>query len=280
MESPHAGRPGCNDPERGRLLDGYLEGVLSRADEEAFESHYFSCKACLREMEFRQTLPAALREFPGKVSGARRFWLKPEIWGSVAAGLLVLVGGYATFLAFHRLPSSRKAADELRLERDSMQARLGELSAEVERLTREVEQARGWLGPVRLHYLGLPVRGRAGVENVQVAAGQPYVHLAVEFAPPPGTGAADIYRIMVVAGADQPVWSVEVRHADLLETLQSAEELVIAIPAARLASGDHNLQIVLQKEVQGRVLLQVPFQVERSPSLPHRGSPAATNAPQ
>lgn len=265
MESLRAGRPGCNDPERGRLLDGYLEGSLSRADEEAFETHYFSCKACLDEMDFRQTLPAALRAAQGGEGRGAALRLSPRAWGACAAVLMILAGGYAAYLALHRLPALKGEAEAMEKAGGELQARLRETESAVDQLGRELDQLRKWAGPVQIHYLGPALRGRGGPEKVQVAPGQPFIHVAVELTPPKSMGSGVVYRLTLVDQGEQAVWSAEVAHTDMLRASQAGEELILAIPAARLAAGGYTLRVVLQNRGQERILLQAPFEVVRAP---------------
>lgn len=273
MESLHAGRPGCNDPERGRLLDGYLEGSLPRADEEAFEAHYFSCKACLDEMEFRQTLPTALRGVQSRAGSGAAFRLDPRAWGVSAAALIILLSGYAAFLALYRLPALQDSAGK---RAEELQAQVREMESAVDRLGRELDRAQKWAGPVAVHYIGPALRGRGGIEKVQVAPGQPFIHLAVEITPPRSAGPGAVYRLTLADQADRATWSAEVTQSEMLGSLQAGEELVLAIPAARLVAGIHTLRISFSSGGQEHVLVRAPFEVLRT----YLESPAATNAPQ
>ena len=51
MSAKPAPPESCIHPEQGRALDAYLDGELTPEQSDAFERHYFDCKACLQELQ-------------------------------------------------------------------------------------------------------------------------------------------------------------------------------------------------------------------------------------
>jgi putative zinc finger protein len=94
----------CTDPGVGRHLDAYLERRLPNEEEQAFETHFFSCEACLEEIQFRQLLARGLGSLPDRSvprgTQRRRFvpreslgrgWLLAALCGAVVFGGLLIV---------------------------------------------------------------------------------------------------------------------------------------------------------------------------------------------
>lgn len=75
---------GCTAPDKGRLLEDYLNGELTEAQAASFEEHYFGCSACLEAIRVRQSGVHALARLSRAAPARMRLW-----WGVVAAALVI-----------------------------------------------------------------------------------------------------------------------------------------------------------------------------------------------
>lgn len=69
----------CEEVERDELVEHYVLGRLEKAQQEAFEDHYFSCSECLERLRI-------VEETRGELA-AQAVVVRPYRWRRVAAGL-------------------------------------------------------------------------------------------------------------------------------------------------------------------------------------------------
>jgi hypothetical protein len=78
------------------LAEGYVAGTLSEAEQDAFEQHFFSCSACLAQVQMLQEVKDGLRRLPAAIPGHRPVstgWATtPWLGLALAAGLVAAVG--------------------------------------------------------------------------------------------------------------------------------------------------------------------------------------------
>jgi tetratricopeptide (TPR) repeat protein len=77
----------CETVQSETVVERYVLGQLSAAEQNAFEEHFFSCDACLEEVRLMQGLQAAAKARPRQMPS--RKWIA---WGAVAALLLAGFG--------------------------------------------------------------------------------------------------------------------------------------------------------------------------------------------
>jgi hypothetical protein len=263
MGSSTTGRLSCSDPVHGRLLDGYVAGTLSEAEESTFEGHYFSCPGCLQELQFRQALRPALEAF-GTASAPWRVPLLRAMRAAAAAAV-VLLAGYAAYVSFYRVPIERTRAGDLAREKDRLEGLVSDLSSSLDRARQDLKRAAGWSGPVRVHSLAPPIRSGTPEQTVTIGKDQPYVLFAVEVSPPRPGASGGRCRLEVVGGDEQPRWSAELTARDLSERLRESPELTFVVPASALQPGRHALRVVHLAGDQQRAQAHIPFNVEVLP---------------
>ena len=78
------------------LADAYIAGTLSESDQDAFEAHFFTCAACLAQVQMLQEVKDGLERHPVPIEAYRQ---KPTTWTSgpwlglaLAASLIAAFG--------------------------------------------------------------------------------------------------------------------------------------------------------------------------------------------
>ncbi len=84
----------CEQVKREELVERYLSGELSEAEQDVFEQHYFDCVRCFEELRVLRSLQAGLEraEAAVRTEPERAAW--PWRWALAGglAGVIVLVG--------------------------------------------------------------------------------------------------------------------------------------------------------------------------------------------
>jgi anti-sigma factor RsiW len=115
-------------------------------------------------------------------------------------------------------------------------------------------------GPALLMVLGSPLRGRSDVPSFRVAAGQPYVLVAVQPVLPPGATGTDLYRFEIRSG-DQEVWHADLPASRIREQMEASGVTTFMVPATRLPPGQYDLRLLPPPAQSGRPLLDLPFAI-------------------
>jgi TolA-binding protein len=75
------------------LAEAYVAGTLSEADQTAFEEHFFSCQACLAQVQMLQDVRDRLASIPARVKAPDPRWAAaPWLGLALAAGVVAAVG--------------------------------------------------------------------------------------------------------------------------------------------------------------------------------------------
>jgi tetratricopeptide (TPR) repeat protein len=89
----------CERIEREEIIERYLTGRLDRAEQEAFEAHYFSCHKCLEKLEVSRRLQEKLWTEGDKTlpptAAPRRVGIKRRAWAYSVAAVLFIVAAAA-----------------------------------------------------------------------------------------------------------------------------------------------------------------------------------------
>jgi hypothetical protein len=77
----------CAEVAQNDIAERYVAGQLTDAEQDAFEAHFFECRACTEEVRTLQAIQTGLESRPAVQSS--------HVWRWAAAAILVLAGGLA-----------------------------------------------------------------------------------------------------------------------------------------------------------------------------------------
>jgi len=115
-------------------------------------------------------------------------------------------------------------------------------------------------GPALLMVLGSPLRGQSDVPSFRVAAGQPYVLVAVQPVLPPGATGTAVYRFEIRARGRE-VWHADLPASRIREQIEASEVVTFMVPATRLPQGQYDFRLLPPPAQGGRPLLDLPFAI-------------------
>ena len=78
----------CDDVATDDVVERYLDGTLPGEEREAFEQHFFSCRACLERLELLQGLPSAIAQVSAAPASSHY-----SMWAMAACLLLAVSAG-------------------------------------------------------------------------------------------------------------------------------------------------------------------------------------------
>jgi len=94
----------CELVEREEIIEKYLTGRLARAEQEEFETHYFSCSKCLQRLQVSRLLQEKLWEQGEKnlppTEKRHSIWTGRRAWVVSAAALALIVAAAALWWQF------------------------------------------------------------------------------------------------------------------------------------------------------------------------------------
>jgi len=82
----------CETVQSDQVVERYVLGQLSEAEQGSFEEHFFACEACFEEVRLMQNLQAAGEGRPRPavvLQMPRRNW---AVWGAAAAAFVIALG--------------------------------------------------------------------------------------------------------------------------------------------------------------------------------------------
>ncbi len=217
------------DFDARQVVDRYLMGKLSAAEEAQFEEHYLGCAECLEKLQYAERLQAAMKRTASQ--DATRLAL-----GGVVAWL-------ARFSRAGRLGLMSLAAVVLLLPSLWVTRELGERKAEIRSAT--APQAN-----TPILRLGT-VRGGASLPVLELAPDTRWAVLSLALDPP----VADSYRVALIRDR-QEIW-----RADGLVPSPS-ETLDISLPVNLLPAGEYRLLAETPPpEATGKAAVEFAFRV-------------------
>jgi hypothetical protein len=89
----------CTWIERDEIFEGYVRDALGPDDRDAFEEHFFTCKACFDKLQTYRALQAELRATAGEVAAPQPVRVRPRWWVPLAAAAgLILIAALTMWL--------------------------------------------------------------------------------------------------------------------------------------------------------------------------------------
>jgi anti-sigma factor RsiW len=217
-------------------LREYAVGGEAARDSEVAR-HVASCAECGLDVavwKAREQGEPGFREVSGTLATAPRRQLRLL---ALAAGVVLGIGitlAFRSFLSPAASPAPPEPEDALRMASST--------------------------GPALLVVLGSPLRGPSDVPSFRVAAGQPYVLVAVQPVLPPGATGTAVYRFEIRARG-QEVWHTDLPASRIREQIEASEVVTFMVPATRLPQGQYDFRLLPPPAQGTRPLLDIPFAV-------------------
>jgi len=94
----------CDRIEREEIIEKYLTGRLDRAEQEKFETHYFSCSKCMQKLQVSRILQEKLWEQGDKILSQKqkpaRVRIRRRAWVYSTAAVVLIVAAAALWWQF------------------------------------------------------------------------------------------------------------------------------------------------------------------------------------
>src|SRR5215471_16415850 len=105
----------CGEIQSGSIPERYVLGELDEGASTAYEDHYFSCPACLAELQTLQSLQKELKAAPvaSRPATAWRWW--------AAAAAMLVVGAAVTWRISQPAPSGPVAQNQKPADRPGLE---------------------------------------------------------------------------------------------------------------------------------------------------------------
>lgn len=251
--------PTCLNRELGSRARDYVLGRLAEPRAIEFEDHLAGCAACAEKVNaFSASLTRLERAVREEPTGFRWWIARPAFSAALAAGVVVALLGYPTFLGLHRLPQLESDVEMLR----RTEAESRELQARAEARILEL-QASPPGGLVDVNFLPQTTRGEQDQVSFRIPPDQPVVYLAFVTDPRTITHPSRTCRIEVVCQGDA-AWSSTLDGADVKRQLESAfGAVVVAVPSAALPAGTCEMRVTEGDQAGGAILFRRDFQISR-----------------
>ena len=255
--------------EENDLLDAYVQGELTDAARQQFESHYLSTPRRREKLLFAQTLqgwahkiapvkePAGTATASSRPHGSREFRFRvPRLamqWGVATAAVLLLIASIWLAVQNSRLRRQAQSVSNQTSQREEeLKKQLEEQAAATSRAEQELAQLRnegelpkqsgaperpGEPAGIASFVLTPQLRGVGEIKSVRIPAGTERVSMHLQLEP----NQYSTYRAMLLEETThKALW----RSSDLTASgLQNSKRVKVSFPAALLKSQTYVLQV-------------------------------------
>jgi hypothetical protein len=221
--------------------------------------HVQGCGSCRREVRAVRASHATLGTSAERSALARL--LSAPFAAPLAAGVVLALLAYPTFLGLVQLPRERQDLQALERRVEEFDSTVTSLQASHQQVQEQLRSLSSWTGGIVVPLLAAPVRAEAATPTtIPLQEGQPFVVVAVD----PGLPAEDaedyLAEVLTVPG-DRVVWSLRIEPQELKRQVALAGSAAFLIPAASLAPGDYRFRMTARGTRGEARLLQAPLTI-------------------